>query len=414
MNEMTVASIERRFLWLRASRWLPTGLMIPIFVLYLVDQGLTLTQIGLVFAAQGLVIFLLELPTGGLADAIGRRRVLLAANIFNLATLAMLLVGGSVLWFAVAFAMEGVYRALESGPLESWYVDATLEIAPDTNLERGLSRGTVVLGLAIAAGSLLSGGIVAIGPFGDLPVLAAPLVIALILRVVDTSMIAWLMTEAPRRPGSDTVSFREVPVIIKSALHLAVTSIPLLMLVLVEVSWGLGVHTWESLFPVRLEEIVGGSDRAGALMGPLAAAAWIVSAAGAGLAPRASRRYGRHTAASWIRVLQALTVLGMALVGGTVGLMTAYLACYTLHGATNPIHSTLMHAEAESANRTTVASLNSMAGMGAAALGGILLGAIADSASVSTAMIVGAVFTAAAAPLYLIAGRRTKTLARAA
>jgi len=71
---------RRRFLLLRGLRWLPTGLLIPVLVLLLLERGLTLGQIGLVAAAQGLVVMLLELPTGALADALGRRRVLLGRS----------------------------------------------------------------------------------------------------------------------------------------------------------------------------------------------------------------------------------------------------------------------------------------------------------------------------------------------
>ena len=65
--------VRTRFLILRARRWFATGLGIPVLVLLLVDRGLTLQQIGIGFGAQGLAVFLLELPTGGLADAIARR-----------------------------------------------------------------------------------------------------------------------------------------------------------------------------------------------------------------------------------------------------------------------------------------------------------------------------------------------------
>ena len=64
--------------WLHGLRWLPVGLLIPVMILLGLDRGLTLSQLGLVAAAQGFVVFGLELPTGGLADAIGRRRVLLS------------------------------------------------------------------------------------------------------------------------------------------------------------------------------------------------------------------------------------------------------------------------------------------------------------------------------------------------
>lgn len=76
------ASVRRRLLVLLALRWLPTGLMIPVLVLLLLERGLSLAQLGLAFAAQGFMVLVLELPTGGFADTLGRRRVLLLASVF--------------------------------------------------------------------------------------------------------------------------------------------------------------------------------------------------------------------------------------------------------------------------------------------------------------------------------------------
>ena len=67
--------------------------------------------------------------------------------------------------FAAVTLLQGVYRALDSGPLEAWYVDATLAADPDAEIEKGLSAGATVLSVAIAIGALLSGGLVALDPF---------------------------------------------------------------------------------------------------------------------------------------------------------------------------------------------------------------------------------------------------------
>ncbi|MDP9443143.1 MAG: MFS transporter, partial [Actinomycetota bacterium] len=180
---MTADSARRRFLLLRGLRWFPTGLLIPVLVLLLLDRGLSLGQIGLVTAAQGVMVLLLELPTGALSDAIGRRPVLLLATAFQLASLALLAAADSLGLLVVVFALQGVYRALESGPLEAWYVDTTQGADPDADIESGLARGGVVLGLAISAGTLASSGLVLLGPVGGVEQLVLPVLAALGLEV---------------------------------------------------------------------------------------------------------------------------------------------------------------------------------------------------------------------------------------
>src|SRR3954447_6082848 len=164
MTALDARSARTRYLVLVALRWLPTGLLIPVIVLLALSRGLSLTEIGFVFALQGLVVLVLELPTGGLSDALGRRPVLILASVIGLVSLALLTIADSVLLFAAATSLQGVFRALDSGPLEAWYVDATLAADPDAQIERGLSAGSTVLSLAIAVGALMSGVLVALDP----------------------------------------------------------------------------------------------------------------------------------------------------------------------------------------------------------------------------------------------------------
>jgi predicted ArsR family transcriptional regulator len=87
-----------------------------------------------------------------------------SASMVGLVSLGLLAIADSVALFAAAAALQGVYRALDSGPLESWYVDATLAADPNAEIERGLSTGASVLSVAIAVGALLSGALVALAP----------------------------------------------------------------------------------------------------------------------------------------------------------------------------------------------------------------------------------------------------------
>ncbi len=404
---------RRRFLLLRGVRWLPTGLLIPVLVLLLLDRGLTLGQIGLVTAAQGLVVMLLELPTGALADALGRRRVLLGAIGAEAAAVALLIVADSLPALVVVFALQGVYRALDSGPLDAWYVDTAQAADPDADLERGLAHGGVVLGLAISAGALASGGLVALGPVAGVDALVLPLLASLVLELVHLTAVALLMVETrPVRPVAARRALRTTPAVIRSAIGLVRGSTVLIALVAVEFLWGFGMVAFETFTPARLSEVLGDADRAAALLGPATAAAWLLSAAGALIAPWLATRLGAARAGAVLRVVQGLTVVGIGLTTGPIGLLAAYLATMAVHGAANPVHQAMLHrAVVGPSTRATVISANSLTAQTGGALGGITLGALADAAGLTTATLVGAAVLAVAAPLYLIAGRATPAMA---
>lgn len=393
----------------------PPGLLVPIFVLLPLDRGLTLSELGIAAAVQGFVVFALELPTGALADTIGRRRLLLTSMVVNFLAIGLLLVADSFAGFVVFFMLEGIYRALDSGPLEAWYVDTARAANPDTPIDKAMSAQGTVLALSVAVGATGSGALVALDPVPAVNALVLPVVVALTVAGVGLVVAAGLMVEPTPRSGPRQVarSFLETPRTISSGFALLRGSRVLRALVAVELFWGFGMVTFESLMPVRLAEVLGGREAAAAITGPASTAAWIASAAGAAALPWLARSLGLPMAAGLMRILQGLTVIGMGLFAGVPGILTAYLICFAIHGASNAAHNTLLHEQATEKVRATVLSLNSMVSQPAASLGMIALTAIAETTSISVAMYAGALVLAAAAPLYLSARREHRSRAHA-
>ena len=404
-------NVRRRFLVLRGLRWLPTGLLVPVLVLVLLDRGLSLAQLGVVFAGQGLMVLILELPTGGLADAIGRRTVLLAATVFEVAAFVLLISARSVPLLVLAAGLMGVYRALESGPLDSWYVDTAQAVDPDADIERGLSQAGIVTGLAIGIGALAASALVAFNPLPNVDPLVTPVIVAVALLVLEWVAIAMLMTEPPqqRSIGALKRAVSAVPTIVATAVGTVRRSTALIALVSVEFLWGLGIHSMESFTPVKLGEVLDSADRAAALLGPANTVAWLVAAGGAALVPLLTRRLSPARAGAGLRIVQGITVLGIAFAVGPIGVVIAYVLAIGVNGASNPIHQGMLHrGVVDGKSRATVVSVNSLTGQTGAMVGGIALGMLADATSLTVAIVAGAVILSAAAPLYLIAGRGLK------
>lgn len=73
MTGLPAAAAKRRLLLLTATRWLPVGLTFGLTTLLPLERGLGLAEVIAMLSVQGFVVLALELPTGGLADAVGRR-----------------------------------------------------------------------------------------------------------------------------------------------------------------------------------------------------------------------------------------------------------------------------------------------------------------------------------------------------
>jgi MFS transporter, DHA1 family, tetracycline resistance protein len=392
-------SIRRRFLVLRALRWFPTGLLMPVLVLLLLDRGLSPGQVGLCLGVQAVVVLLLELPTGGTADSRGRSRVLLAASSVDAASIALLVVADTLPLIVGVFALQGIYRALESGPLDAWYVDAAQALDPDTDIDSAMAASGTVIGLSIAAGSIASSAVVAVDIVASINPLLVPVILSVVVRIADMVAISTLMTEPVAARSASTPTASQL---IRNGLAMIRRSQTLVALLAIEALWGAGIIAFETFTPLRLESVLAEPTDAAALLGPAAAAAWLLAGLSAAAVPTLARRWGAQRAGAGLRLAQGATVAGIAVLAGPVGVLAAYLATMAVHGAANPIHQTLLHrAISDSTQRATVLSANSLTGNLGAAIGAIGLGVIADATTLSTAILTGAAVLATAAPLYL-------------
>jgi MFS family permease len=394
------AQLRRHFVLLSFLRWFGVGAMIPTTVILFQSRGLSLAQIGLAAAVQSVVVLLLELPTGGLADTLGARRVLLLACVFDLAALALVLRADTFLLIVLAWGVMGIFRALDSGPLEAWYVDRALALDPEADIERGIAHGGAAISAAIAGGSLVAALLVTVGP------LALPVVFALVLRVVDMAAVARFVTDDPLRRAGAKQAMADVPTVVRSGIALVTGSTALRALVLIELTWSAGMVAVESLSGPRLFEIFGDPEQGVAVLAITAAAGWGLSAVGSASTPRFVDWCGSPARAGVAsRLIQGGAVVVMAIVAGPVGVVTGYLGFYLVHGAANAVHYGMVHRLVDNGRRATVLSLSSFVARIGAASADAGLGIVATSVGIGPAFGIAAVLLVVGAPLYRVAGR---------
>jgi MFS family permease len=475
MTPLTPERARQVFLLLTLTRWFPVGLIVTVTTLLPIERGLSVPEALTALSLTGFTVFLLELPTSGLADALGRRPMLVAAAALQVAA-AVLFLSAQTFWaFALAAAVTGIFRALDSGPLEAWFVDTVHATEPGADVDRPLAAHSTVLGVSIAAGALVSGGLVWWHPFDAWSALALPYAVYAVLSAVHLVAVTVLVREVPRDPapladGADAAdaagpgatpalptpalpssalptpalpssapptpalpssappssrsgrarvagrvlaSARQAPRVIRDGLRLARDNGVLRWLLLVEVFWSVGMVVFETFQPIRLSELLGGTEAGAAVSGPAAAAGWAVFAGGAALSGLATPRLGVARTAILARVLNGLGAIWMGLALGPVGLIAAYLVTYGLHGACGPAYQALLHREAESRNRSTVLSMASMLSFAAYSLAAPALGWTAGLLSTPAAMVLGGVFSTLGAVCFLPALRRERMLAAA-
>ena len=143
---MTKEKLLRLFTFNQSFHWLMTGLLIPVLTLLLLKKGLSLFQVGIALGVYSGFAILFELPTGGLADSIGRKRVYLISLVVSFSAMTCLLFAqGFSALLIFGFMLMGAARALSSGTLDAWFVDEFWKIEPDGNLQAALAKAGIFI-----------------------------------------------------------------------------------------------------------------------------------------------------------------------------------------------------------------------------------------------------------------------------
>ena len=129
----------------------------PIWAVFLLSRGLTLAQFGLVEAALHVGMLLAQVPTGALADAIGRRRMLVVAGAFTVAGQLGYVYAPTFALICLAGAVHGVSFALRTGTDEAYLFDSLAHDNTEAMFPRMLGGLWAVFQFAGAISYLLGG-----------------------------------------------------------------------------------------------------------------------------------------------------------------------------------------------------------------------------------------------------------------
>ena len=156
----------------------------PYLLIYLLANGLNLFQVGLLQALMEGTVYLLEIPTGLIADHYGRKRALVASFLFYIISFVLFFAGDSFVLYAAAMAFFGIGEAFRSGTHKAMiyrYLDLR-EWESFKTLVYGRTRSFSLLGTALSS-------VAAIALALHLPALRAIFLAAVIPYLADILLI---------------------------------------------------------------------------------------------------------------------------------------------------------------------------------------------------------------------------------
>ncbi len=390
------AYIQRVYLTLMLGNTLAASFIWGINTIFLLDAGLSNLE---AFAANafftvGMVLF--EIPTGVVADTIGRRVSYLAGTVTLMVTTLLYV----LLWqlegpfwaWAVVSVLLGLGFTFFSGAVEAWLVDALDATGYDGSLEAIFGKGQIVTGIGMLTGSVV-GGFVA-----QLTSLGVPFVMRAAVLLIMFGFAFTVMRDIGFSPKKSEGTLREMKLITAASVDHGLRVPPVRWLMLASpFTAGVGIYAFYALQPYLLELI--GDPEAYGIAGITAALVAGAQIVGGLAAPRIRGLFRLRTSALLFAIaFGAVSLLLIGLVENfwvVVGLIAVWAM---LFAASMPIRQSYLNGMIPSAQRATILSFDSMLG----STGGVVvqpaLGRAADVWGYGTSYLFGAAISALALP----------------
>lgn len=116
----------KRNIWLLYLYTFCSGLYFDraLWMLYLVERGLNLAEVGVLESLLHIAIVFFEVPTGILADLFGRKRSLMIGSVLGVSYAFFMMIGDHFFLFSLAFALHGLGITFTSGARQALFYDS--------------------------------------------------------------------------------------------------------------------------------------------------------------------------------------------------------------------------------------------------------------------------------------------------
>ena len=130
---------------------------IPINVLFLQNNGLSLTEVMILQSIFSVIMVVLEIPTGYFADRYGRKRALVYAALSFFIAMSMYSIGYNFAQFLVAEIFLALGASLTSGTTSAFVYDTLVELKEEQNFKKIFGNAMFIAMIALALSGVLGG-----------------------------------------------------------------------------------------------------------------------------------------------------------------------------------------------------------------------------------------------------------------
>src|ERR671919_180556 len=400
----TPTTIKRTYYTLLLGNTLAASLIWGINTIFLLDAGLSNLEAfaANAFFTAGMVLF--EVPTGVVADTVGRRASYLLGTVTLAAStlLYVLLwqVGAPFVLWAVVSMFIGLGFTFFSGAVEAWLVDALTATGYTGPMESVFGRGQIVMGVAMLTGSVAGGFIASQTNLG------VPFVLRGVILVAMFGLAFRMMHDIGFEADKGSGALKEMRKITSASIQFG-WRVPAVKWLMVESLFigGVAIYAFYALQPYLLE--LYGDPNAYQIAGLVAAIVAGAQILGGIAAPKVRTLFRRRTSA--LIMTAGVGSLSLALIGliesfwPVIGLIAVW---GLLFAASMPIRQTYLNGLIPSRQRATILSFDSMMSSTGGVWAQPLLGRAADVWGYAPSYLLGAGISAFAVPFLFLSRRQ--------
>ena len=355
-------------------------LYIHAYALLLLARGLTLVQISLIESIVIGTIFLTEVPTGVLADRVGRKWSIFAATVLLMSAEFIFIFARSFEWYIFVALLTGTGFAFASGAVEALVYDSLPPKNREEAMKRAMGRvnswGQIAFVIAPIIGGLIIGD-ASVEKF--IPAIALTVIALLIGAIVCLTLREPAADSSETRTGSMTL-LRDGVHLLRH--HQRLRRLAMLVIFTTPITSSLVT----TLGPPYLTQ----NDAAPFMAGVVLSVGSLLAAFTQRYAYKLEEWLGQGRAIALLILLPGAMYWLLAAVAGPAATVLVMIIMYGVNDMKAPLFSAYQNAFIESKNRATVLSLINMFLNLFAAIAMPIFAAIAETSLASAFIAMGA------------------------
>ena len=343
------------------------GIFLAVQGMFILEKGVEVWQIGLLFGAVVIATAAFELPFGALADIHGRIKIYRLSRVVVIIALTGVIFTFNFWLLLCVMVLLGMAEALNSGTIDAWSVEQIKRNGDEEKLQSYISTFDASMAAGLAVGAVLGGYIPNIMPaIEGYPPTTWNLIISASLGVIHLTLTPYLFREGEARP--EVTDKQEITKQIREAVRFSLTHHIIRDLLLVGATLGLAMVIIEAYWQPRLIQIAGAPTYT--VLGWATAGYFAMAIIGPMLITAIAEKTNTSPATQ-MKILPFILALAMYLIAAQTAIgpyLAAYMGLMLFVSMFSPPAMTMLNNETSDDIRSTMQSIFSLVLRGGGAI----------------------------------------------